>query len=211
MALGIKEINTKYDLNFDDKYVELHYVIVEIFNSDLINPDNYDLSNSKILNILGLYYEGKEKNYSLAIKYFQMAIGLGNSDSMHNLAIYYEETEKNYPLAIKYYLMTIQLGNLECMNRLITLSQIRPIEVFNSINLINEPDEYLINLKNELNKNVEVIIFNNKKRLFKKINYIEKCPICLDPKLNINLKCGHPICIDCYPNITVCYLRCCEL
>jgi hypothetical protein len=53
----IKEINKKYSLNFNDSYIELYDIIIEIFTSNLINPCNYDLSNNKILNILGLYYK----------------------------------------------------------------------------------------------------------------------------------------------------------
>ena len=137
-----------------------------------------------------------------------MAIELGHSKSMYNLAIYYEQIEKNYPLAIKYYLMAIELGHSDAMNYLSRISQIRQIEVFNGLNLINNPNEFCINLKNELYKNIKVIIFNNKKKLFEELNCIKQCPICLDTKLNIDLNCGHLICIDCYPQVTTCYLRC---
>jgi hypothetical protein len=36
MTLEIKEINKKYDLNFDNEYIELYSIIVEIFNSNFI-------------------------------------------------------------------------------------------------------------------------------------------------------------------------------
>jgi len=104
--------------------------------------------------------------------------------------------------------MAIEINNLDiAINNLLSLSKIKPIEVFNAIN--SESNEYLINLKAELKKNKKIIIYNNKKRLFEELNNIKLCPICLDTKLIINLDCGHPICIDCYPSINSCYLKCC--
>jgi TPR repeat protein len=163
---------------------------------------------SKAMYNLAYYYDEIEKNYPLAIKYYLMAIELNELNAMYNLAYYYDQIEKNYPQAIKYYLMAIELNDLNAMNNLRSISKIRPIEVLNGLNLINEPNEYCINLKNKLNKNIKVNIFNNKKRLFEELNCIKQCPICLDTKLNINLNCGHLICIDCYSQVDTCYLRC---
>ena len=308
MELSVEEINSKYDLKFDENYKELFDIIIQIFNNKM-NLENYDLSNSKILNILALYYEFKEENYTQAIKYYQMALELGNTDAMCNLACYYDK-EKDYDQAIKYYQMAIKLGNSTAMNnlamhyyekekdydqaieyyqmaadlgnsdamydlacyyerkkkdyvqainyyrmaselgnsnamnnlacyyekkekdhvqaikyyqmaselrdstainKLIKLSNIKPLKVYISINSTSTVlNNSLSDLKNKLEKKKEVIIYNNKKRIFSKLNYIDTCPICLNEKLNIILDCGHPICIDCYPSIDSCYFKCCE-
>ncbi len=169
-----------------------------------------DKDNLNAMCNLANYYYDIKKDYVKAIKYYLMAIELGDSQAMCNLAFYYEEIEKDYVKAIKYYLMANSSGNSKAINDIKKLSKTKPLELSNSLNSILELDDNLINLKNELNKNKNVIIFNNKKRLFSEINYLIECPICLDNKLNINLDCGHPICVECYPNVKSCYLKCCK-
>lgn len=41
-------------------------------------------------------------------------------------------------------------------------------------------------------------VYENKIKLFEKLNNIETCNICYDDKLNIDLNCGHTVCKDCY-------------
>ena len=82
---SLKEIELKYDIKFNNKYnIELENIIIEIFNNKM-NLENYDLTNSKIFNIIGLYYVYVQKNYPQVIKYYLMAIELGNSKAMNNL------------------------------------------------------------------------------------------------------------------------------
>ena len=113
MSLSMKEINSKYNVIFNKEYEELFDIIIQIFNNKM-NLDNYDLSNSKILNILGIYYEKVEKDYVQTIKYYRMAINLGNTDAMNNLACYYKK-EKDYVQAIQYYQMASELDNTNAM------------------------------------------------------------------------------------------------
>ena len=164
MSLSIEEINSKYDLNFDKNYEELFDIIIQIFNNKM-NLDNYDLSNSKILNIIGLYYYYKEINYTQAIQYYLMAIKLGNSSAMNNLALYYYEKEKDYTQTIKYFLMAIDLDDAKAMYNLSFITTVSPIKVFMEIDLVENPNEFMVNLKAKLKKNHKVIIFENKKRL----------------------------------------------
>ena len=165
------------------------------------------LGNSGAMNNLAYYY-GEEEDYDQAILYYQMAIKLGNSIAMNNLANYYYKKE-DYDQSIKYVLMAIELGNSSAMKSLSFMTTVSPIKVFMEIDLIENPNEFIINLKKELKKNHKVIIFENKKRLSIKYNIIEYCPICLDTKLCINLDCGHFVCVDCYNIINCCYLKCC--
>lgn len=41
-------------------------------------------------------------------------------------------------------------------------------------------------------------VYENKIKLFERLNNIETCNICYDDKLNIDLNCGHTVCKDCY-------------
>lgn len=42
----------------------------------------------------------------------------------------------------------------------------------------------------------------NKISLFTKLNHVTDCPICYENKLNIDLRCGHTFCKDCYVRIS---------
>ncbi len=70
----------------------------------------------------------------------------------------------------------------------------------------------LINNKiNELEKNREIQIYKNKIRLFEKFKNYTKCPLCLeDNVLNIDLDCGHEVCVCCYKSNSKCYYSWCN-
>lgn len=107
--------------------------------------------------------------------------------------------------------MAIELGNSNdtFINNLLYKF---PFIVLNIINLkliTNPDDKHIIEINKKLNKNKEIIIYNNKIKLFDSLNNIATCPICYDTKLNICLDCGHILCIDCYQLVKNCYMRCC--
>ena len=102
----------KYDVTFDDTYKSYKNIIFDIFDNNNIN---YDLNDSKILNILGIYYELKMENYDEMKKYYLMAIELNNVEAMYNLGFYYQYIEKNYDEMKKYYLRAIKLNNVDSM------------------------------------------------------------------------------------------------
>ena len=107
----IEEIERLYDikLNYLENY---EHIIIDIFKNDNLN---YDLNNSNILWIIGLYYESKIKNYDEMKKYYLMAIELKNDKAMIDLGYYYYYIEKNYDEMKKYYLMAIELNNIGAM------------------------------------------------------------------------------------------------
>ena len=51
----------------------------------------------------------------------------------------------------------------------------------------------------ECHENVK--IYRNKILLFTRLNNIEECGICYDTKLNIDLRCAHCVCTDCYSKL----------
>jgi hypothetical protein len=120
----VKDIEKKYIIKFDNNYSNYNNIIIDIFNSKIIDNRMYDINDPYILNIIGLFYEHKKKNYKEMIKYFLMAIELKNSDAMHNLGKFYEYNDNyilgfyisnNYEKMEKYYLMAIELENVNAM------------------------------------------------------------------------------------------------
>lgn len=50
-------------------------------------------------------------------------------------------------------------------------------------------------------QNRDIMIYKNKIKLFKNLNNIIECVICYEEQLNIDLHCGHCVCIYCYPKV----------
>lgn len=65
-----------------------------------------------------IYYNHVKKNYSLAEKFYLLAIDKGNVDAMVYLAILYKNITNNYELAAKYYLMAIDNGHIDAIHGL---------------------------------------------------------------------------------------------
>jgi TPR repeat protein len=112
--MDMKFIKTTFNLSFNDTYDE--NIILSIFNGNLDSDELfYDMDNSNVLNLFGLYYNHIEKNYEQMKKYYIMAIEKNNIDAMINFACYYKNIEKNYEHMKKYYLMAIDNGNVSSM------------------------------------------------------------------------------------------------
>uniref|UniRef100_A0A6C0H5D0 Tetratricopeptide repeat protein n=1 Tax=viral metagenome TaxID=1070528 RepID=A0A6C0H5D0_9ZZZZ len=75
MFKNIEEIEKKYNLIFSKNDDE--NIILSIFNSLEIREEEYDLNDSNILVIIGLYYYYVKKDYDNAEKYYLMAIEKG--------------------------------------------------------------------------------------------------------------------------------------
>jgi hypothetical protein len=50
-------------------------------------------------------------------------------------------------------------------------------------------------------KNEDIMIFRNKIKLFTNLKNITECVICYEERLNIDLHCGHCVCVRCYPYV----------
>lgn len=61
--------------------------------------------------------------------------------------------------------------------------------------------KYVISWKNSIEQMPDYTIYNNKKKLFEKMNYFDDCCICLEHCLQIDLHCGHTVCTNCYKKI----------
>jgi len=114
---SLKQYEQIYDITFSEEYYELENTFLDIANSKEIIIDRYDLTNSKILFLLGVHYEHDTKNYDEMKKWYLMAIELKHTDSMYNLAKYYKKN-KNYNLMEKYCLMAIESKSSKSMNYL---------------------------------------------------------------------------------------------
>ena len=187
--------------------IEKDYELMKKYYFMTISKDN-----SLAMYNLAFYYQLIEKDYNLMKKYYLMAVSEGNLDAMNNLGYYYEKIEKDHEQAKKYYLMAISKGDSDAMNNLVDYYKNNLFELYLLLNSIEDKNLIIIDkIKNLKKTNKDIIYFENKVKLFSKLNNYSKCPLCLnDDVLNIDLSCGHEICIDCYRPQLKCYYQFCN-
>ena len=54
--LSLNEITKKFDIVFNDNEIPYTNLILEIYNNANLNPNNYNLEDDIILNLIGQYY-----------------------------------------------------------------------------------------------------------------------------------------------------------
>ena len=92
----MEKLKTLYDITFDIEYYKDYIdIILDIFDNDNLN---YDLTDKNILNIIGLYYRFKIKNYDEMKKYYLMAIKFNCKYSSFYLHPSYEKEILHYLL-----------------------------------------------------------------------------------------------------------------
>ena len=62
--------------------------------------------------------------------------------------------------------------------------------------------EKLKEAKSVMQTGMDYRCYINKISLFTKLNHITDCPICYEEKVNIDLRCGHTFCKDCYIRVS---------
>lgn len=118
-SLYVKNIFKKYNILIDNYYIaKYNNEIISLFNSDIIiDENNYNVEDCNILNFIGLYYDKKNPNFKLAIKYYTMAIEKGCDNAVSNIYSYIGNNCDN-ELIINYFLMEIEKGNIFAMTYL---------------------------------------------------------------------------------------------
>ena len=86
---------------YSDKIKDYKKAIEWYLYSNSIKTDSTNLFNLALN-----YYENKD--YDMAIKFYEKAFLLGKTKSAHNLGLIYEEVLKNYQNATKWYKMAIE-------------------------------------------------------------------------------------------------------
>jgi hypothetical protein len=111
MFESLDEIKEKYPINFEEskKYEK---EILSIFNSTKLNIDDYNLNDSCILFIIGLYYKYVLKDNRSTEIFYLLAILKNNCDAIIALVYFYKDIDDEESM-LKYSLMTIEC---DCYN-----------------------------------------------------------------------------------------------
>uniref|UniRef100_A0A6C0AZK4 RING-type domain-containing protein n=1 Tax=viral metagenome TaxID=1070528 RepID=A0A6C0AZK4_9ZZZZ len=139
-------------------------------------------------------------------KFFAMAIDEAKDiASMLHLSCYYYDNG-DYDNMKMYFIMALQNAapgfHFERRSKVLGLN-FNPFLMLDALNSVTEVE--LPNLqmhKQELmSTNKFIMIYQNKVSLFEKLNHVLDCGICYEEKLNIDLRCGHCVCTDCYQKL----------
>ena len=164
-----------------------------------------DQNDTSAMYNLARYYS-ETKDYPNMTKYYLMAIELKDTDSCYELSIHYQNINDIVNMK-KYYLIAVEM-ELEIVNkcRLNNLvndgfNDFNPFILLKMLESIENPSDKIIQKLEKLNRGKEIIIYNNKIRISKKLNHVDECIVCYETKLHINIYCGHCFCVDCYPSL----------
>jgi len=191
----------KKSVEYYEKAIEDYNCSIAMFNLGITLMQKY----KKQINNEDEEIEDKKKldNYYItALKLFDLSIENENSN--------YKKYEN---------ILDCIYSGLEYSN--IYISEINDISIYNKDktplglynimqqmnNIINkcQSNEVLLNTSMIFDKWIVMLkdfndyrVYENKIKLFERLNNITTCNICYDDKLNIDLNCGHTVCKDCY-------------
>ena len=164
-------------------------------------------------NLADLYYN--EKNTELMVQYFELAVQHGDEASSKRLILHYHSVGDMPNFARHYYLQLAWSGDgdgaddadywdgvdeshyskfQKSHNSLTLAAQLGRSETRDN------PD--VVRLLDSLHKTPQYCAFKNKVALFTRLNHVVECGICYDnDKVNIDIHCGHTVCVDCYTQL----------
>ena len=145
-------------------------------------------------NLADLYY--KIKDFSKMEYYYSFAINRYNDiDSIYKLISYYT-SQLNFDKMKYYYLIAVEHPHFKRTK--VVINKFYRFLILDDIT--NKTTKMELQLS-KIMKNRDIMIYKNKIKLFKNLNNIIECVICYEEQLNIDLHCGHCVCIYCYPKV----------
>ncbi len=147
---NINEICSKYKLTCNDNHISYIQFMLELFNNNIYDSNTTD---SYMLNLIGLYYQNKIKDYEMMKKYYLKAIELGCGIAANNLGDYYRFQLQDFELMEKYYLKAIELSynqGLENLEDFYSNDKLKLYKILiNWKNTVENVDLNIINFINE--------------------------------------------------------------
>ncbi len=190
-----------YETRFKNFELAKKYYLMSIDQGDELS----------MYNLADLYYN--EKNNELMVQYFELAVQHGDDASSKRLILHYHSVGDMPNFARHYYLQLAWSGDDQddadywdgddesnyskfqhSHNSLILAAQLDRGETRDN------PD--VVRLLDSLRKTPQYCAFKNKVALFTRLNHVVECGICYDnDKVNIDIHCGHTVCVDCYTQL----------
>jgi tetratricopeptide (TPR) repeat protein len=159
-----------------------------------------DPKNTRILYNFANFYEDR-KDYPNMVKYYELCSEEYDCDALFQLAVYYFNICKDKETGLNYYMRGIELISEDFNDKIIKnkkYKDIRLLEILEDLEAHDNSSENFKLFMNKIKSVPEIMAYKNKIKLFTRLQNICECQICFDNKLNIDLPCGHEVCIDCY-------------
>ena len=168
-------------------------------------------------NLADLYYN--EKNTELMVQYFELAVQHGDEASSKRLILHYHSVGDMPNFARHYYLQLAWSGagagagagadDADYWDGVDESHYSKFQKSHNSLTLAAQLDRAetrdnpdVVRLLDSLRKTPQYCAFKNKVTLFTRLNHVVECGICYDnDKVNIDIHCGHTVCVDCYTQL----------
>lgn len=229
-----------YQYNYDTVN-DLFNKCVYYYQMAIENGNVYALCN------VGWFYY-REKNYDLAIDFFNQAVEKSVVDGLRGLGCCSYSSKKDYEQAINYFITGYEHGDSYCFRDMLTLVKnhafdnntlyliyktvylgrndmhmdeiisnctVLKISDFDKWKILNRLCEEMVSCKieefmRELEKNHDVLELKRKILRAKTNGDYDTCLLCLDENvLNVNIGCGHKVCVECYkPSMKCVYSWC---
>jgi hypothetical protein len=194
-----------YETRFKNVELAKKYYLMAIDEGDELS----------MYNLADLYYN--EKNNELMVQYFELAVQHGDVASSKRLILHYHSLGDMPNFARHYCLQLAWAGDdagagddegdywsgddesnyskfKKSHNSLILAAQLDRGDARDN------PD--VVRLLDSLRKTPQYCAFKNKVALFTRLNHVVECGICYDnDKVNIDIHCGHTVCVDCYTQL----------
>ena len=152
------------------------------------------------------YYRGIKDDVNMR-KYLDRGVELGDADALFEYALDYSE-KHDFEKMIQYYERAVES---EGHNSLVNdgIHNFNILQLIQQIEKLPKLSEVMCKKLNTLKTQCpDYLIYKNKINLFTRLNLIEECSICYETKLQIDFKCAHTFCVDCYPNL---YMKPCPM
>lgn len=193
-----------YETRFKNVELAKKYYLLAIAEGDELS----------MYNLADLYFN--EKNTELMVQYFEMAVQHGDEASRKRLILHYHSVADMPNFARHYYLQLAWSGDdagdddegdywdgddeshyskfKKSHNSLTLAAQLDRVETRDNADVVR--------LLDSLHKTPQYCAFKNKVALFTRLNHVVECGICYDnDKVNIDIHCGHTVCVDCYTQL----------
>lgn len=193
-------------------YLEKNNFPNDVIESNYLYSIKHDDTSGPLINLAD-FYKSKKMFSKMVIILNRAVLKFNDINAMVLLALYYA-MNNNFGNSKKYYILAVVSDSpdkkFDLDMGIDSVELIKITELINQENLDKNNRIYneIISLSND-RKNI--LIYNNKIRLFTELNYIVECGICFETKLNLNLNCGHIVCKDCYLHLIFCKCPFCRL
>jgi hypothetical protein len=141
------------------------------------------------------------RDYTNMEKYYIMAIEeYSDIESMYILALHHQTLGNIKPMSMYYLLATYQDCEYDFPDKLL-FNPFIILDILETVPIELQNDNIRVHIQDLVNLNTQIIAYKNKIILFTRLNNIIECGICYEELLNIDLFCGHCVCVECYKKV----------